>query len=451
MPHFLQEIRLSGIRGIRDLRVRFDYPVSVIAGGNGAGKSTVLSAAACAYEVPGAGVREFVPSTEFSDFRPAVGKRRDDMRNVALDYTYVTPTGVHSMRWGRGKTWNRTFFGRKDAEQPQRPVYLRTSRNSQARKRSISLLRPKGPLEERLLTPAQITLAHQLLPFRYTEVVSLTSGSRSVLFASQDRGASYSELHMAAGERAVLRLAQDIAQLEDALVLIDEVESGLHPFAQELLIMQLQELALRRNLQVIVTSHSPVVLNCVPRLGRILLERDPSGSVSMRPAYRDLIQDALYGRSRIHLNILCEDRAAEGILHGLFDAFMPEVRLRKETVRIGRDTGAAEFPAHIQAFRKFGMLGNLVLVLDGDARKGNLKQRILDAAQQDTPILYLPGEEAPEHWVWTRLRTNADEMAKTLHVDAVQLSSRIAGLDQLYGRAAGSTSEIAKHKLRGLE
>jgi predicted ATPase len=51
LPHFLSEIRLDGIRGLNDLRVVFDYPVSVIAGGNATGKSTVLFAAACAYRV----------------------------------------------------------------------------------------------------------------------------------------------------------------------------------------------------------------------------------------------------------------------------------------------------------------------------------------------------------------------------------------------------------------
>ena len=49
LPHFLSEIRLDGIRGLNNLRVVFDYPVSVIAGGNTTGKSTVLFAAACAY------------------------------------------------------------------------------------------------------------------------------------------------------------------------------------------------------------------------------------------------------------------------------------------------------------------------------------------------------------------------------------------------------------------
>ncbi len=70
LPHFLTEVHLQGIRGIGDLRVVFDYPVSVIAGGNASGKSTVLFAAACAYKVPGAGVKDFVPSAWLPDWKP---------------------------------------------------------------------------------------------------------------------------------------------------------------------------------------------------------------------------------------------------------------------------------------------------------------------------------------------------------------------------------------------
>ena len=65
MPQFLKAVRLKSLRGIRNLRVEFDYPVCVIAGMNASGKSTVLLAAACAYKVPGAGVRDYVPSTLF--------------------------------------------------------------------------------------------------------------------------------------------------------------------------------------------------------------------------------------------------------------------------------------------------------------------------------------------------------------------------------------------------
>ena len=51
--------------------------------------------------------------------------------------------------------------------------------------------------------------------------------TKTLLFAAQEGGAAYSELHMAAGERAILRLSKEITQLDGALVLIDEVEAGL--------------------------------------------------------------------------------------------------------------------------------------------------------------------------------------------------------------------------------
>lgn len=103
MRHFLSEVYLDGIRGIDNLRIVFDYPVSVIAGGNATGKSTVLFAAACAYKVPGAGVRDFVPSTLFPDFRPKQNQRHDHKGEVFLRFEYATPRGRRSMQWRRSR------------------------------------------------------------------------------------------------------------------------------------------------------------------------------------------------------------------------------------------------------------------------------------------------------------------------------------------------------------
>ncbi|MDE0217683.1 MAG: AAA family ATPase [Spirochaetaceae bacterium] len=79
-------------------------------------------------------------------------------------------------------------------------------------------------------------------------------------------------------------------------MLIDEVEAGLHPWVQQLLMLQLQQLALRNDLQIIVTTHSPVVLDSVPVNGRVFLDRDESGRVTVQPAHVDVVQNALYGR-----------------------------------------------------------------------------------------------------------------------------------------------------------
>ena len=98
LPHFLSEIRLDGIRGFKNLRVVFDYPVSVIAGGNTTGKSTVLFAAACAYRTPDRGVRNFSPSTLFPDYRPKLGGREDMRQEVTMEFNYLTLDGPRSMR-----------------------------------------------------------------------------------------------------------------------------------------------------------------------------------------------------------------------------------------------------------------------------------------------------------------------------------------------------------------
>ncbi len=457
LPNFLSEIRLDGIRGFNNLRVVFDYPVSVIAGGNTTGKSTVLFAAACAYKVPGAGVRDYKPATLFPDYRPKFGERIDNREVVTIDFNYLTPDGPLPMRWRRGKGWNRSFFGRKNASQPERQLYLRTLSNlsNPSEVRSVlNMSRLKSQPEETPLTAAQIEFAHQMLPFRYSEVVDLSDGKKNLLFASQESGAAYSELHMAAGERAILRLSQEITQLKGALVLIDEVEAGLHPWVQQLLMLHLQQLALRNDLQIIVTSHSPVVLDSVPLNGKIFLDRDDiSGEVVVRPAYRDLIQNALYGRSNEALKLLCEDEIAEGILEGVLDYLLPQERIKWESVQIGRDTGADEFPMHARSLAKFGQLQDTIFILDGDQRRGEIEGKIQAAAGPavNISILFLPGNETPESWVWDMLKNiRSDVVIERLGIERSVLTNIMSQLDSTYNLASEPPSEIMKSKFRSL-
>ena len=161
-------------------------------------------------------------------YRPKVGRREDRKPEVVIEFDYSTPDGRQSTRWRRSKGWNRSFLGRKSATPPERPVYLRTLSNlsnpSEVRG-VLSMSRLSSAPRETPLTASQIEFAQQMLPFRYAEVVNLSSGTKNLLFAAQERGAEYSELHMAAGEGAILRLSREIAQLDGALVLIDEVES----------------------------------------------------------------------------------------------------------------------------------------------------------------------------------------------------------------------------------
>ena len=470
LPHFLSAICLDGIRGLNNLRVPFDYPVSVIVGGNATGKSTVLSAAATAYRSPDGQVRNFRPAMLFSDYNQGTAKQakrwkwrsidlgylgqEETWKGATIEFDYLTPKGGRSMQWRRSRRgWSRNYFGRENVSQPERPVYLRmlSGLNDLSRIHASIVLRGRqGELEETPLTPSQLEFAHQILPFRYSEVVDLSNGSKNLLFAVQERGATYSELHMAAGERAILRLSKDITQLDGALVLIDEVEAGLHPWVQQLLMLHLQQLALRNDLQIIVTSHSPVVLDSVPLNGRIFLDRsDTSSEVVVRPAYSDLIQNALYGRSSEMLKLLCEDEIAEGILKGVFDLLLSNQRIKWESIRIGRDTGASEFPMHARALDKFGQLQNTLFILDGDQQGGDIERKIQQATISDVPVLFLPGKGVPENWIWEKLQQISDADAAQLGTNPGVLSTLMNQLDATYAPVSGSP-ETPKIKFRAL-
>lgn len=452
MPNFLTAVELDGLRGLDNLRVTFDYPVSVIAGGNATGKTTVLFAAACAYDVPNAPSRDFAPSTLFPSYSPQVGARTDAIGNISLAYSYITPDGDYRMQWRKLKSWSRSYFGRKAASQPRRDVFLRTLSNlsSPSEVRGVlSMSRASMIPQEAPLTASEIRFAHQVLSFRYDEIVDLTSGKKRLLFASQHGGPSYSELQMASGERAVVRLAQSIALLNDALVLIDEVEAGLHPWVQQVLMLELQQLALRNNLQIIVTSHSPVVLDSVPENARIFLHRAEDNRVIVLPAHRDIVQDALYGRSHDTLNVLCEDDIAEGILRGVIDHLTPTLGLSRETIRIGRDTGASQFPEHARALQKFGQVGNMLFVLDGDVQGTDLEYKIREAASGAAGVCFLPGNAPPEVWIWKQLRSGVSDFDE-LGIGSDMLSQRMDRLDSVYDSASDRPGNIAKSKLSEL-
>ena len=369
----LLEVRIKNFRGIQDLRVPFTYPISVLAGPNGCGKSTVLFACACAYRVPNRGPRESVPSSLFPNFTDRQGGTLSDTTTgTELAFYYLHDKERLSMAWKRNRSWSRSFMGRKGGSQPQRDVYLRTLANhtNPSEVRGILQLGRKPYLTD-TLTPDLLVFAHRILRQRYRNLSLISTQSRDLLFAEveTDQDARYSEFHMSSGERTILRISKDLSGLSNALVLIDEVDTGLHPYTQQQVMLELQRIALRQQLQVIVASHSPVVLDSVPPDARVFLDRDDhSAEVHLMPAYRDIFQKALYGQSRDQLSILCEDEVAEGIILGVLDVLNAEMGLRHEDFVIGRNAGKTEFPAHIRMLGRFGKLENFLLVLDGDAQ-----------------------------------------------------------------------------------
>lgn len=433
----LQSVRIKNLRGVRDLRVPFTYPVSVLAGPNGCGKSTVLFACACAYRDPLRKPNALTPSSLFPNFNDRrAGALSDTIERTELAFDYIHAGASYPMDWNRGKSWNRSFRGRKGGRQPERTVYLRTLANLTNPSEVRGLLQlARKEFETETLTPDLLIFAHRILRRRYRNLSVIASGDRDLLFAEMEgqQATRYSEFHMSSGERAILRISRDISRLENALILIDEIEAGLHPYTQQQTMLELQRIALRQKLQIIVASHSPVVLDSVPPDGRLFLDREErTAEVRLMPVWRDIFQKALYGQSRDQLSILCEDAIAESVIRGVLDVLNPLMDLRPDDVLVGRNTGRDEFPAHVHTLGKFGKLRDFLMALDGDAREA--EPRIEQAAERyghHARLVFLPGKESPESWVWNSLRKHPQEYADALGITQSGMERSMQQIEQL--------------------
>lgn len=119
-------------------------------------------------------------------------------------------------------------------------------------------------------------------------------------------------------------------------------------------------------------------------------------------------------------------------------------------MRIGRATGASEFPGHAAAFSKFGQIDNFVFVLDGDQRDRGIEAKIAERVGRNVAVLFLPGEDAPEVWVWRILRSWTEPIAEQLNIDAAELSGRMDRQDAVFDLASEGPAAIAKIKLENL-
>lgn len=67
------------------------------------------------------------------------------------------------------------------------------------------------------------------------------------------------------------------------LIMVDELENGVHPELLGSVVSLLEALADEEDIQVVATSHSPVVLNYVSSPGTVLLtDRDMDGKAIIR-------------------------------------------------------------------------------------------------------------------------------------------------------------------------
>jgi hypothetical protein len=118
-------------------------------------------------------------------------------------------------------------------------------------------------------------------------------------------------------------------------------------------------------------------------------------------------------------------------------------------IKIGRNTGKDEFPAHIKALAKFNKIRDFIFVLDGDARKDENRLRVIaEERGQYARILYLPSNTNPEEWAFKILSDNTKCYSEKLGISEEILLKKITDANYIYSLATDTESNKAKEKIK---
>ena len=134
----------------------------------------------------------------------------------------------------------------------------------------------------------EVNIINTILGKQYTEILisehNLYENNEgfTILFVTEHKN-RYSEAYAGSGESAVVKLVNEIVNSEAySLILLDEPETSLHPLAQKKLIEFILEQVKIKKLQVIVSTHSPDIIEDMPKEAiKLLYENPDSGKINV--------------------------------------------------------------------------------------------------------------------------------------------------------------------------
>jgi AAA domain, putative AbiEii toxin, Type IV TA system len=257
---FIHRLELKKIRSFTDEIIDFDFPVTAIIGTNGGGKSTILGACGIIYS-----------SIQPRSFFARGGALDKGMQDWELNYELIDKsmspreTLKRTANYKRFK-WNRNPLSRSVLVFGVSRTVPPIEKSSFSKYASNSLtFKP----EQIVQLPADVAqyigriLGKDVSNFNSVKVSA--SGDINLLAGNTAGGVQYSEFHFGAGESSIIRMVTQIESLpENSLVLIEEIENGLHPVATVRMVEYLINVADRKKIQTVFTTHSNDALKPLP-------------------------------------------------------------------------------------------------------------------------------------------------------------------------------------------
>jgi hypothetical protein len=221
-------------------------------------------------------------------------------------------------------------------------------------------------------------------------------------------GCSYSENNMGFGEGRVLYTVDRLeTSPEQSLFILEEPETSLHESAQHEFAKYLLDVCNRRHHQIIMSTHSSVILKALPAEARKLLVRDHDGVEIKDRISSNQVRSILSGGHVRPLDICVEDIFARVLLTEVIRVKKKEL-LKAVTIH---DIGSKDAVRQaVGVLKKTGK--NAIAVRDAD----------VGAAPKDG-LLSFPGNGPPEMEVFTHASVK-EHIEKKYDIDVVWILDR---------------------------
>lgn len=411
---------MTKLRAFSNQTITFDFPVTALIGPNGGGKTSVLSSCALLY-------KSMWPRSFFTK-SPQFDK---EMKHWSITYEVidrkVSPNDTIRRTASFSNTkWHRDALDRK-------VLFFGVSRTLPAvERRDLSKFSNKNVVfpEKNILRLSTSAAEHisRILGknvSKYAIVKHNANGGLTLFAGETQNGEAFSEFHFGAGESSIIKIVNSLEQIEkNSLVLIEEIENGLHPVAVQKLVEYLIDVAERKSAQIIFTTHSSQAISVLPAdaVWAALdghLQQGKLDIMSLRTIVGDIASQ---------LTIFVEDEFAKNWVLTMLRSNGKIALDAIEIYSMGGDGTAVNIHKNKQKDPSSRCAS--ICIIDGDSR------------QDDNPaekIFRLPGQ-APESYIY-------DSIIESIEAVSAKLSIRLAHPIEKQGLIRKTITDIRRSNI----
>ena len=368
----IESVYFEKLKGLHDLKIKFENPLTAIMGVNGAGKTTVIHALACIYQ-PDEELQGQTDKGEDHHFPEFFVPNTDALWQGSKFYV------VNKMqtKTGEWKTMNPRVYSKdfdrwapQYSSRPKRNVYyigIDTCLPEIEKKSATSRVIYTSSKRSDKISKKVLETAAYVLNKDYEVLVDNLYHKHRFLGVHTKSGLKYSSLSMGTGEQRTIKILEKVLNAQQySLVLIDEIDLLLHVSALRRLIEKLYEIAVKKHLQIVFTTHSLEILDMQDKVGlqylNVICKNDGESEIFVLDRPNDDIIRDLTGSSNRPLKIYVEDEFSQAIVTFILKKY--NMKRKASVLRFGAAHNAFVLAAGYILTGE--SCDNVLLLLDGD-------------------------------------------------------------------------------------